>query len=91
MLGNPSSVKPVDMNISPGPCVFVFEVSEWMKHRSSARSARWGSRSEMYLPLCPRGRNVQGLRARLPFSPWKVISFSEPGIGCPCRLISSGL
>ena len=50
MLGKPSSVKPVLMNISPGPCVLVFEVSEWMKHRSSAQSARCGSRSETYLP-----------------------------------------
>ena len=91
MLGNPSSVKPVLMNISPGPCVLVFEVSEWMKHRSSAHSARCGSRSETYLPVCPRGLNVQGLWARLPFSPWNVISFSTPGIGWPCRLISSGL
>ena len=30
----------------------------------------------MYLPVCPRGLNFQGLCARLPFSPWKVISFS---------------
>ncbi len=81
MLGKPSSVNPVLMNISPGPCVLVFEVSEWTKHRSSARAARCGNKSEMYLPLCPRGRNVHGLRARFPFSPWKVISFSTPGIG----------
>ena len=53
MLGNPSSVKPVLMNISPGPWVLVFEVSEWMKHRSSAHSARCGNRSEMYLPRLP--------------------------------------
>ena len=45
----------------------------------------------MYLPLSPRGRNFQGLRARLPFSPWKVISFSTPGIGWPSRSISAGL
>ena len=79
------------MNISPGPCVLVFDVSEWMKHISSAHSARCGSRSETHLPVWPRWRNVQGLRARLPFSPWKVISFSTPGIGWPSRCNSAGL
>ena len=54
------------MNFSPGPCVFVFDVMEWMKHMSSASSARCGSRSDMYLPDCPRWLNSQGLLVRLP-------------------------
>ena len=91
MLGKPSSVNPVLMNISPGPCVLVFEVSEWMKQRSSTRSARCGSKSETYLPDCPLGLKAQGLWLRTPFSPWKVMRFSPPGIGWPCRLINSGL
>ena len=53
MLGKPSSVWPVHMKFSPGPCVFVRPVSEWMKHSSSAICPMCGTRSEMYLPLCP--------------------------------------
>ena len=79
------------MRFSPGPCVLVFEVIEWMKHISSASSARFGSRSETYLPLWPRGWNSQGLLIRLPDLPWNVTSLSAPGIGVSCRLISSGL
>ena len=55
MLGKPSCVKPVFICDSAGPCVVVFAVIEWMKHMSSANSARFGSRSETYLPLLPRG------------------------------------
>ena len=79
------------MWFSPGPCVLVFEVIEWMKHISSASSARFGNRSEMYLPLSPRGLNSQGLLIKLPFLPWNVTSSSLPGIGVSCRLINSGL
>ena len=38
-LGKPSSVKPVLIWFSAGPCVFDFAVIEWMKHISSASSA----------------------------------------------------
>ena len=40
--------------------------------------------------LAPR-LEFPGLCARLPFSPWNVISFSTPGIGWPFRFQSSGL
>ena len=92
MLGKPSSVKPVLIWFSAGPCVLLFAVIEWMKHMSSASSARCGRRSEIILPHCPRGLNVQSGRTRLPFSPWNVTSFScSPGSGLPSCLISSGL
>ena len=90
-LGYPSTVNPVLMKFSPGPCVLIFEVMEWMKHISSARLASFGSRSETSLPLCPRGLNSQGLLIRLPDLPWNVTSLSEPGSGVSCRLMSSGL
>ena len=67
--GNPSSVKPVFICDSAGPCVLAFAVIEWMKHISSTSSARCGSRSETYLPDLPRGLNAYGDRVRLPFSP----------------------
>ncbi len=91
MLGNPSVVNPVCRKISPGPCVFVFDVIEWMKQSSSVNSASRGNRSETILPVSPRGRKVHGLLMRLPFSPRNVISLSTPGIGWLCRLINSGL
>ena len=50
MLGKPSSVKPVLIWFSAGPCVLLLAVIEWMKHMSSASSARFGSRSEIILP-----------------------------------------
>ena len=67
--GKPSVVKPVDITFSPGPCVFDFVVSEWTKHMSSTSSPRWGSRSEVLLPLCPAGgtaRAAPGQVAVLP-------------------------
>ena len=91
MLGNPSRVKPVPIWLSAGPCVFDFPVIEWMKHISSARSARCGSRSLTILPDWPRGLKAAMGLMRLPLAPWKVTSPSEPGIGVSCRLISSGL
>jgi hypothetical protein len=57
MLGNPSRVKPVLIWFSAGPCVLLFAVIEWMKHISSASSARRGRRSEICFPHWPRGRN----------------------------------
>ena len=60
MLGKPSSVKPVLIWFSAGPCVLLLPVIEWMKHISSASSARCGSRSEIILPHWPRGRNGIG-------------------------------
>ena len=91
MLGKPSTREPVLIWFSPGPCVLVFAVIEWMKHISSASSARFGSRSEIILPLCPRGLNVQGLLIRLPLLPWKVTSLSTPGIGVSCAFDQLGL
>ena len=62
MLGKPSSVKPVDMKFSPGPCVFVLLVSEWMKHISSASSPSRGNRSRRHLArLAARTKRVGAL------------------------------
>ena len=91
MPGKPSSVKPVLIWFSAGPCVFDFAVIEWMKHISSASSARCGRRSLIIFPLCPRGLNSHSGLMRLPCSPWKVTSLSPPGIGVSCRFTSSGL
>ena len=55
MLGKPSSVNPVLIWFSAGPWVLLFAVIEWTKQRSSASSARFGKRSEIILPDCPRG------------------------------------
>jgi len=76
--GKPSSVNPVLIWFSAGPCVLLFAVSEWMKQRSSASSARFGSSSETILPDSPRGLNCQIGATRFPFSPWKVTSFPRP-------------
>ena len=65
MLGKPSSVKPVDMKFSPGPCVFVLLVSEWMKHISSASSPSCGSRSLVILPHSPRGPELVSRRREI--------------------------
>ena len=86
MPGKPSSVKPVLIWFSAGPCVLLLAVIEWMKHISSASSARCGSRSLIILPHWPRGLNSHSGRIRLPFSPWNVTSLSRPGIGCSCAL-----
>src|SRR3954470_6475773 len=67
--GKPSSVKPVLIWFSPGPCVLLLAVIEWIKHISSASSARFGNRSLPILPLSPRGLNGQNGGVRLPFSP----------------------
>ena len=91
MLGKPSSVKPVPIWLSAGPWVFDFPVIEWMKHISSAISARFGRRSLTILPDCPRGLNSAMGLTRLPLAPWNVIKPSLPGIGVSCRLMSSGL
>ena len=91
MLGKPSKVKPVPIWLSAGPWVLDFPVIEWMKHISSASSARLGRRSLTILPDCPRGLNSAMGLMRLPFAPWKVTRPSPPGIGVSCRLMSSGL
>ena len=91
MLGKPSSVKPVLIWFSAGPCVFDFAVIEWMKHRSSASPARCGSISEIILPDCPRGLNSYSGLTRLPFSPWNVRKLSfAPGKGLPSMRANSG-
>jgi hypothetical protein len=90
-LGNPSSVKPVLIWFSAGPCVLLRAVIEWMKHISSTSLARCGSNCETCLPVSPRGRNCHGLRVSAPCSPWNVISLSPPGNASPWRRISSGL
>src|SRR6266550_1752914 len=66
MAGKPSRVNPVDMKFSPGPCVLVLLVSEWMKQKSSTRAPRWGSRSDVILPHATRGvvRRPRPVRVR---------------------------
>ena len=94
MLGKPSSVKPVAIWLSAGPCVFDFAVIEWMKHIRSARAPKRGSRSLVIVPLWPRGRNSHCGLTRLPCSPWNVIIFSPDtlsGSGVSWRRSSSGL
>ena len=81
MLGKPSSVKPVDMKFSPGPCVLVWLVSEWMKHISSASSPSCGSRSDIILPDWPRGRNVVRALDQVAVFALKGDQLSLPGIG----------
>ena len=91
MPGKPSSVKPVLIWFSPGPCVLLLAVIEWTKQNSSASVARLGSRSLTILPDWPRGLNVHNGWCKFPCAPWKVTSLSPPGRGCPCRFTSSGL
>ena len=72
-------VKPVLIWFSPGPCVLLLAVIEWMKHKSSTCSPSCGSKSETYLPDCPRWRNAKGFwsgcRMGLGMSP----AFPGPG------------
>ncbi len=69
MLGKPSDVKPVNMNNSPGPCVAVLLVIEWMKHISSTNSPSRGSKLETILPHLPLALKAYGLCVNAPCSP----------------------
>ena len=63
MLGKPSRVKPVFIWDSAGPCVLVLAVIEWMKHMSSASSARLRQQvGEVFAALAARFEGVGAFR-----------------------------
>ena len=92
MLGKPSSVNPVLIWFSAGPCVLRFAVIEWTKHMSSASSARCGSRSEIILPDSPaRLELVQRPDEVAVLALERDELLGPPGIGWPSLLIELGL
>ena len=69
--------------MQPGPCVFDFDVIEWMNAIPSTCRAMFGSSDEIGFPDSPAGANAQGDFIRLPFFPWNDTSPSAPGRGSP--------
>ena len=89
--GCPESSRPLFIISIAEPWIGLSAYRLWMNARSSTFVARCGKRSDTIFPVWPRGLNFHSGPARLPFSPWKVTSFSVPGSGWPARLTSSGL